>query len=128
MGDRGGAFIGFQTRLRRVGCVVRTVHEHVIPRLVPSRPSLVGLIPRLVGLAGQVEVHHYAAVPVSPVPHDLPRVIAWFLFGSFFDEATHEILGLAGRRYQTIYHFTVGAPVEDTRLTSLPAYPPPPGA
>ena len=48
--------------------------------------------------------------------------------GCFFDEATHEILGLAGRRYQTIYHFTVGAPVEDTRLTSLPAYPPPPGA
>ncbi len=45
--------------------------------------------------------------------------------GCFFDDTTHEILGLADRRYQTIYHFTVGAPVEDTRLTSLPAYPGP---
>ena len=43
--------------------------------------------------------------------------------GCFLDDATHEILGLTDQRYQTIYHFTVGAPVEDTRLTSLPAYP-----
>ena len=43
--------------------------------------------------------------------------------GCFFDDATHEILGLTDRRYQTIYHFTVGGPVEDTRLTSLPGYP-----
>ena len=48
--------------------------------------------------------------------------------GCFFDDATHEILDLTDRRYQTIYHFTVGGPVEDTRLTSLPGYPalPPP--
>ena len=43
--------------------------------------------------------------------------------GCFFDDATHEILGLTDRRYQTIYHFTVGGPVEDSRLTSLPGYP-----
>jgi SagB-type dehydrogenase family enzyme len=43
--------------------------------------------------------------------------------GCFFDDATHEILGLTDRRYQTIYHFTVGGPVEDTRLASLPGYP-----
>jgi len=43
--------------------------------------------------------------------------------GCFVDDATHEILNLTDRRYQTIYHFTVGAPVEDTRLTSLPGYP-----
>ena len=43
--------------------------------------------------------------------------------GCFVDDATHEILDLTDRRYQTIYHFTVGGPVEDTRLTSLPGYP-----
>ena len=48
--------------------------------------------------------------------------------GCFLDDATHEILGLTDQRYQTIYHFTVGAPVEDTRLTSLPAYPALPSA
>jgi SagB-type dehydrogenase family enzyme len=45
--------------------------------------------------------------------------------GCFFDDLTHELLGLQGRRYQTLYHFTVGGPVEDERLTTLPAYPPP---
>ncbi len=83
MGDRGGAFIGFQTRLRRVGCVGRTIYEHVIPRLVSIRLSLLGLIPRLVGPAGHVKVHDHAAVPVSPVSHDLARVIERVLFGSF---------------------------------------------
>ncbi len=44
--------------------------------------------------------------------------------GCFFDDPMHDLLGLKGRRYQTLYHFTVGGHVEDTRLTSLPAYPP----
>jgi SagB-type dehydrogenase family enzyme len=43
--------------------------------------------------------------------------------GCFFDDPVHELLGLRDRRYQTIYHFTVGGHVEDTRLTSLPPYP-----
>jgi hypothetical protein len=34
----------------------------------------------------------------------------------------HELLGLEDRTFQDIYHFTVGGPVEDTRLTTLPAY------
>jgi len=42
--------------------------------------------------------------------------------GCFFDDAMHEILGLKDRKYQDLYHFTVGGPVEDTRLTTLPAY------
>lgn len=45
--------------------------------------------------------------------------------GCFFDDVTHDILGLTDRRYQTLYHFTVGGPVEDARLTSLPGYPAP---
>jgi hypothetical protein len=42
--------------------------------------------------------------------------------GCFLDDAMHDILGLKDRKYQDLYHFTVGGPVEDTRLTTLPAY------
>ncbi len=43
--------------------------------------------------------------------------------GCFFDDAMHSILGLHGRTWQSLYHFTVGKAVEDDRLTTLPAYP-----
>jgi SagB-type dehydrogenase family enzyme len=42
--------------------------------------------------------------------------------GCFFDDAVHEALGLEGDRYQSLYHFTVGHPVEDHRLRTLPPY------
>ena len=42
--------------------------------------------------------------------------------GCFFDDGMHSLLGLQDRRYQSLYHFTVGGPLEDTRLTTLPAY------
>ena len=42
--------------------------------------------------------------------------------GCFFDDAMHELLGLSGKRFQSLYHFTVGKPVEDLRLTTLPPY------
>lgn len=42
--------------------------------------------------------------------------------GCFFDDPMHDVLGLTGRSFQDIYHFTVGGPVEDTRLTTLPVY------
>ncbi len=42
--------------------------------------------------------------------------------GCFFDDAVHEVLGLKDASVQTLYHFTVGAPVEDTRLRTLDAY------
>ncbi|MGB5440049.1 MAG: SagB/ThcOx family dehydrogenase, partial [Gammaproteobacteria bacterium] len=40
--------------------------------------------------------------------------------GCFFDDPMHELLGLTGRDFQDIYHFTVGGAVEDTRLTTEP--------
>ncbi len=43
--------------------------------------------------------------------------------GCFFDDPMHEVLGLQGRQYQDLYHFTIGGAVEDSRLTTLPAYP-----
>ena len=42
--------------------------------------------------------------------------------GCFFDDSMHGVLGLQSRRFQTIYHFTVGGAVVDDRLTTLPAY------
>jgi SagB-type dehydrogenase family enzyme len=42
--------------------------------------------------------------------------------GCFFDDAVHEILDLPDDRYQSLYHFTVGHPLEDPRLATLPPY------
>ena len=41
------------------------------------------------------------------------------------DSTVHEVLGLKGKEFQSLYHFTVGAPVEDKRITGLPPYPAP---
>jgi hypothetical protein len=43
--------------------------------------------------------------------------------GCFFDDAVHDLLGLETAEHQSLYHFTVGRPVDDLRLTTLPAYP-----
>jgi SagB-type dehydrogenase family enzyme len=42
--------------------------------------------------------------------------------GCYFDDPVHEVFGIASRDWQSFYHFTVGGPVEDVRLTTLPAY------
>ena len=42
--------------------------------------------------------------------------------GCFFDDAMHEVLGIGDHTWQSLYHFTVGGPVDDTRLQTLPAY------
>jgi len=42
--------------------------------------------------------------------------------GCFFDDAVHDILGLSGDQFQSLYHFTVGGPVDDDRLATLPPY------
>jgi len=42
--------------------------------------------------------------------------------GCFFDNLMHQLLGIEDRRYQTLYHFTVGGFLEDSRLRTLPAY------
>ncbi len=43
--------------------------------------------------------------------------------GCFFDDAFHEILGITGTEFQSIYHFTVGRPLLDTRILTQPPYP-----
>ncbi len=43
--------------------------------------------------------------------------------GCFFDDTLHELLGLQDRTFQSLYHFTVGYPLTDERIASLPPYP-----
>ncbi len=42
--------------------------------------------------------------------------------GCFFDDAMHEVLGIRDRSWQSLYHFTVGGPVDDRRLQTIPPY------
>jgi SagB-type dehydrogenase family enzyme len=42
--------------------------------------------------------------------------------GCFYDDAVHDTLGLTGHAWQSLYHFSMGEPVEDTRLETSPGY------
>ncbi len=42
--------------------------------------------------------------------------------GCYFDDAFHNLLSLRGDRFQSLYHFTVGGPVDDPRLMTLSPY------
>jgi hypothetical protein len=42
--------------------------------------------------------------------------------GCYFDDAVHDLLGLEGDELQDLYHFTLGGPVDDRRLTTLSPY------
>ena len=42
--------------------------------------------------------------------------------GCFYDDPVHDLLGIGDHTFQSLYHFTIGIPVEDTRLTTEPGY------
>jgi SagB-type dehydrogenase family enzyme len=42
--------------------------------------------------------------------------------GCFYDDPVHGVLGVKDHACQSLYHFTVGAPVDDRRLTTEPGY------
>ncbi|WP_167631691.1 nitroreductase family protein [Mariprofundus ferrooxydans] len=42
--------------------------------------------------------------------------------GCYFDPSVHETLGLTDTTLQSMYHFTVGMPLVDDRIETLPAY------
>ena len=42
--------------------------------------------------------------------------------GCYFDDAVHQLLGLSDNTFQSLYHFTVGKPILDRRLKTLPPY------
>jgi hypothetical protein len=42
--------------------------------------------------------------------------------GCFLDDEFHALLGLQDTKYQSLYHFTIGRAIVDTRITTLPPY------
>lgn len=42
--------------------------------------------------------------------------------GCFFDDPVHQVFGFKDFAFQSLYHFTVGGAVDDSRLTTLPPY------
>lgn len=43
--------------------------------------------------------------------------------GCFFDDPVHEAARVATPDFQSLYHFTIGLPVDDERIETTPAYP-----
>ena len=43
--------------------------------------------------------------------------------GCFYDDPVHDMLGLRDMQWQSLYHFSMGVPVEDARITNEPGYP-----
>ncbi|TRW93225.1 SagB/ThcOx family dehydrogenase [Candidatus Methylobacter oryzae] len=42
--------------------------------------------------------------------------------GCYFDDSVHELLGIKDEQFQSLYHFTMGKPLEDSRLETLAGY------
>lgn len=42
--------------------------------------------------------------------------------GCFLDDEFHALLGLRDQQYQSLYHFTIGRAIVDTRILTLPPY------
>ena len=42
--------------------------------------------------------------------------------GCFFDDPVHQVFGFSDLEFQSLYHFTIGGPVHDSRLTTLAPY------
>jgi hypothetical protein len=80
----------------------------------PLRDQGPGLYPRLfweTGAIGQLMYLEAEAAGLSATG-----------IGCYFDDAVLQLLGLEGREWQSLYHFTVGGKQEDERLQSSDAY------
>ena len=110
------------------------------PRFTFGRTELldgVGVVPVAMGLFGIGEILLNAEAEAAsifeariksliPSAQDLKDSVLPILrgtgIGCYFDDAFHNILGLRDDQFQSLYHFTIGGPMEDTRLITLPAY------
>eukprot|EP01018_Ginkgo_biloba_P036027 Gb_36254 [translate_table: standard] len=96
------------------GCFSLGMLAHFEPAL---RDRHAWMYPRLfweAGMLGQILYLEAHAVGISATG-----------IGCYFDDPVHDILGLNGQEFQSLYHFTIGNPVLDKRIMSLPAYPGP---
>jgi SagB-type dehydrogenase family enzyme len=84
------------------------------PALASRGPSL---YPRLYwecGLLGQILYLEAEAAGLSGTG-----------IGCFFDEEVHRCIGLTGDTFRSLYHFTIGGALVDTRLQTIAPYPHP---
>ncbi|XP_010540251.1 PREDICTED: uncharacterized protein LOC104814083 [Tarenaya hassleriana] len=90
----------------------------MVARFEPAlREKFPWMYPRLfweTGVLGQVLYLEAHAIGISATG-----------IGCYFDDPVHELLGIKDGTFQSLYHFTVGGPVLDKRIMSLPAYPGP---
>jgi hypothetical protein len=80
-------------------------------RLVAHGPSFYRCLFWEAGLIGQVLYLEAEAAGVRATG-----------IGCFFDDPVHQVFGFTDLAFQSLYHFTVGGPVDDPRLTTLPPY------
>ena len=78
---------------------------------LPRKRAIAGQRPKIAGLVGQVLYLEAEEASIRSTG-----------IGCYFDDPVHEVFGISSRDWQSFYHFTVGGPVEDKRLTTLPAY------
>jgi hypothetical protein len=43
-------------------------------------------------------------------------IASGYRYRLFFDDAVHALLGIEDTRWQALYHFTLGGPLDDARL------------
>lgn len=75
--------------------------------VISADPAAYRDLHREAGLIGQVLYLHAEACELRGTG-----------VGCYFDDPFHELLGLQDERYQSVYHFTVGLPLEDTRIVT----------
>jgi hypothetical protein len=92
------------------GCVALGMVADLEPRLT-QHPAGYRELLREAGLIGQLLYVHAEA-------HGLRGTG----IGCYFDDAVHDLLGLRDARHQSLYHFTLGRALEDSRLETEPAY------
>lgn len=68
------------------------------------------------GAVGQVLYLEAEAASTGDVPIRATGI------GCYFDDTFHDLLGIKDEAVQSLYHFTVGGPVDDPRLATLPPY------
>lgn len=68
------------------------------------------------GAVGQVLYLEAEAASTCDVPIRATGI------GCYFDDTFHDLLGIKDAAFQSLYHFTVGGPVDDRRITTLPPY------
>ncbi len=111
---RAAAAVSCGQAIAAEGCFALAMLAELEPRLTEHGPSAYRDLHWEAGALGQVLYLEAEATG---------RLRATGI-GCFFDDAVHDLIGLDPdqRTWQVIYHFTLGGPVEDPRLQSLPAY------